>query len=182
MMRRDHSMLKDYKPYSNLFGKLVGDNLYLHRSAIYSLPKELCYELLHLDSLFFTNKWGEGYNIIKLDMRNDVISFILSSEFDTVDEPCIDVVHIIKNNKLDRVIDYRKRDKSKVPIYHHKWIMVTHGYKGFDVRSSKERTMWWTNHPVVLVRRLEDKYFKSKIGMYGYWQDLLRVMKKYDRV
>lgn len=167
-------MMDKYKSYGKLPGKKVGDNIYFHKSLMSILPKELYSKLLELDRKFYKYKWGIGYNIIKIDMRNDVVSFIMSEEFDRIDEPCIDLVYVLKENSYPKEIDYTDRNKDIIPIYHHKWMFVSDFYKGFDVIESKERSDWWEKHPVVLKRKSEDKYFKSRIGLYGYWKEVLK--------
>jgi len=169
------------REFKNLPGKHVSDRVYIHRCVIAMLPQELHDKLQKLDELFFRNKWGKGYNIIKLDIFSDDISFILSEEFDIVDEPRIDYAYIIRDKKLFRRIDYSKFKKEMVPIYHHKWMFVALYYKGFDIEKSKRRSEWWENHPVVLERKKNDKFFKSKIGSYGYWNKLLEEIDAYDR-
>jgi hypothetical protein len=171
-------MLDKYEKYGKLPGKLVGNNIYFHKSLVGALPEELYHEINKLDALFFDNRWGYGYNIIKIDMNKDVVSFINSIEFDLVDEPRIDNVYLIKDNKLDKVLSYTHH--KNIPVYHHKWMLVSNHYKGFNVEKSKRRSVWWENHPVVLKRKQEDKYFKSKIGMSNYWNNLLQEMNEYD--
>ena len=173
-------MVRDKRGFNKLPGKHVGDRVYIHRTSIAMLPEELHDRLQELDELFFKNKWGKGYNIIKLDILSDDVSFILSDEFDVVDEPRIDFAYVIRDKKLFRVIDYSKYKKESISIYHHKWSFVSPHYKGFDIEKSKRRSEWWENHPVVLKRKKEDKYFKSKIGSTGYWNKLLEEIGDYD--
>lgn len=173
-------MVSDKRGFNKLPGKHVGDRVYIHRTLVGALPRELHDKLQELGELFFKNKWGEGYNIIKLDIFSDDVSFILSDEFDVVDEPRIDFAYVIRDKKLFRTIDYSKYKKESIPIYHHKWAFVGEDYKGFNVEESKKRSEWWENHPVVLNRKKADKYFKSKIGSTGYWNELLKEIDEYD--
>lgn len=163
-----------------MIGKKVGTNLYIHSSMIYTLPEEVRDYISELKALFFMEKWGKDFNIVKYDVKTNDVSFIFSPDFDTSDEPLVDIVYNIKNKHLAKIIDYTTRDEAKRQIYHHKWTMVGEDYEGFDVKNSKNRSDWWENHPVVLERKKNDKTFKSRIGMYGYWKELMTEIKKYD--
>jgi hypothetical protein len=173
-------MINKHAIFKNLPGKHIGGRIYMHRTCIGSLPRELYDKLQELDELFFNNKWGKGYNIIKLDGFGDDISFIFSEEFDVSDEPRIDYAYIIRDKKLFRTIDYSKFRKEVIPVYHHKWMFVRPDYKGFDVEKSKQRSEWWEKHPVILDRMKNDRFFKCTIGSYRYWNDLLKEMNEYD--
>ena len=163
-----------------MVGKKVGQNLYIHKSAIEDMPSKLCSKIRSLERAFITNNWGKDYNLIKINNLTGDVSFMLSNDFDTSDEPMLDTVYLIRNNRLVKTTDYTKRELSKRQIYHHKWTMVDDYYRGFDLNASKERSEWWLHHPVVALRRTNDKSFNSKIGMVGYWQDLMNEIKMFD--
>lgn len=176
-------MLDKYKHYKNSLsirtGKRVGNHLYIHKSAIWCLPQDLRDELLSIDELFFKHGFP-AYNIMKLDMDTGGISCILSEDFDIAHEPSIDISYLIKNGNWLKTIDY-KNHKS-VPIYHDKWKMVSHEYKGFDYHDAESRSWWWKQHPLVKEIQKKDKYFSSRIGMSNYWYKLTNRMELYDDV
>lgn len=163
-----------------MVGKKIGPHLYIHKSAVEDLPSALHSKIVGLQRLFISNKWGKDYNLIKINNLTGDVSFMLSSDFDTSDEPMLDAVYLIRNNRLIKTTDYTKRELSKRQIYHHKWMMVDDYYKGFDIGASKEHSEWWLHHPLVSSRRQADKNFSSKIGSYGYWANLIKELKEYD--
>ena len=173
-------MFDKYKSYGKLQGKHVVYNHYIHKSLLPEMPIELHKEINMLDKKLYFHNSDAIYNIIKIDTRKDTISFILSKEFDKMDEPCLDTVYVMKSFGKMKVIDYTHRNKDNIPVYHHKWMMVGGDYDGFDVKESYKRSEWWYNHPVVLDRKKKDRFFKARVGMYGYWNELLKEMNKYD--
>jgi len=172
-----------YKTFHFQYGKHIGNKLYLHRSLVGTLPEKMYNELMRLDEEFFKymrkdNPKFKGYNIIKIDFSTNTVSFILSKRFDTDDEPKIDMVYVLSNDEtfyIRLIIDYR--GKKSVPIYHHKWMMVSYRYKGFDVEASTARSKWWENHPFIKHMMKKDKYFKSHIGYSKYWEEVLHFME-----
>jgi hypothetical protein len=160
--------------------KVIGSTFYIHRSAEWCLPQKLAEKVFELDNLFFKYKWGDACNIIKYDVKTDNASIIYSENFDREDFPTIDKVYVIKNKELSRIIDYTKRDVDNKQVYHHKWMMVSREYKGFNVRRSELLSDWWTQHPIIVKKMKEIPMFKSRIGYYGYWKQVLEEMQQYD--
>ena len=157
-------------------GKKIGTYFYIHKDSISYIENEPLQKKLTA----FIKNIHERYNIIKVNMIKGNVSLLLSSDFDVVDEPFIDKVYVFKHNKLVKILDYTNRDIMKRQIYHHKWTMVHEDYQGFDRCKSIERSLWWLNHPVVAARKRNDKSFSSKIGKFGYWNDVMLEIKKYD--
>ena len=160
-------------------GKHIGNNLYFHVSQLPYLPKDLRDEISELSLIL--NHYSYDYNIIKIDKYYGDISLIMSNDFNDNYEPHIDISYRMMNKLPPKVIDYRLRDIDKIPVYHHKWMFVADDYKGFDVQASKERSTWWETHPVVIKHMQEDKYFKSRIGLNGFWNNVLKEIDEYER-
>lgn len=160
-------------------GKHIGNNLYFHVSQLPYLPKDLRDEISELSLIL--NRYSYNYNIIKIDKYGGDISLIMSRDFNDVDEPHIDKSYRMMDKLPPKVIDYDLREANKIPVYHHKWMLVRDDYKGFDVKKSKERSEWWKNHPIVLNHIVRDKYFKSRIGLNGFWNNILKEIDEYER-
>jgi hypothetical protein len=112
----------------------------------------------------------------------NAVTFLEVEGFDTLDEPILLRAHIAYKMPYGQphTIDYTMR-KRKV-IYHHKWTMVDgEKYKGFNVGKSMARSVWWENHPVVLMLRNRDPQFKSRIGFLDYWNDLMEDINEHEK-
>lgn len=147
-------------------GKLVMNCLYIHKSALDTLlddEKELVYEKIKYLSEDFV------FDIIKIDMKNNTVSFTQSLDWDTSDEPEVGARITVKSD--NSII---KRKKSTL-IYHHKWAFVKDSYTGFDVEQSKKRSEYWENHPsIIALKEDKDEKFFFKIGQKKYWEEKVR--------
>jgi hypothetical protein len=142
-------------------GKVIGGNIYVHRAYEHLLPHQdkfkLAKELVPepFDSL--------RYNVVKYNLSTGAYSFIFSPNFDSVDEPIVKHVFLMKPSEISYngfSIDYLKQPNDPW-IYHHKWLFVKDDYRGFDVVASKERSERWLSLPDV---------DKAKIGKKSYWE------------
>jgi hypothetical protein len=113
----------------------------------------------------FSQFCGTGYNwnllrITKSKYFNEPleVSFQLSKDFDTADEPSVDETVSVSNDSKIRI--------TKTPhlIFHHKWQWVEPDYKGFDFHKSKARSELWK--PFVNSKEL------CKIGVKTYWDSI----------
>jgi hypothetical protein len=173
-------MLDKYKRYGHLPGKMVAGNLYFHMSMVFMLPEALSDRVLQDEKILRKHYPGCSVNIVKFNMNTDKISFIYSENFDTDPEPSLNMVYIMNDSLPPIIKNYNGRPKHTIPIYHHKWMFVSHHYKGFDVEESKKRSEWWQKHPIVIDYIKHNKYFKSKIGFLSFWNNVLADILEYD--
>lgn len=106
------------------------------------------------------------FTIVKYDSGN--LTLIYSSDWDTANEPLVDVCYRWKKGEWfaeDGTISKPKVMKNGRQIYHNKWQFVSADYQGFDVEKAKERTKLWNSIP---------NLNKSKIGNKTYWVELLK--------
>ena len=106
-------------------------------------------------NILYDSKYEDfKYNIIKWDIKKDLLTFVNSPDFDTADEPVAgDYVAI----KADGTV----RKGSTKSIWHHKWLWVKDDYKGFDVEESYRRSEAWLTIPMIEF---------SKIGNKAFWE------------
>ena len=142
-------------------GKLIGGNLYVHKSAenvidgLNNFKKRLPKD--------FT------YDIVKFDKKENITSFIKSPDWDTAAEPLattgvrVPLSGPIKDLKINQ-------------LYHHKWLFVRDDYKGFDSKESIKRSMSWL--PLRKEGEVLDKAGWAAIGRPETWN---KVNKFLDR-
>ena len=130
-------------------GKEIGYAVYVHRQ----------YE----DLLGGTVEWAKrqlpehyDYTVVKLNQRNDSVSFIYCPEFDLEHEPTIAAIIVIG---ADGAVQ-RRATPSDPYIYHHKWLFVADDYQGFNVSQSKTRSQQW-----IALGDVD----RSRIGRKSYW-------------
>ena len=141
-------------------GKRVGNNLYIHLSAMDTLSNQefsLVYQKLSLipaDAL---------YCILKINTKENKVSFINSLDWNTASEPEVgDCYSVNEKNEVKFI-------KSKGQIYHHKWQFVQEDYDGFDVAESKKWSDIWQDSNVVKQLKIKDKNYLCKIGYKDYF-------------
>lgn len=139
--------------------KKVGTCIYIHKSATNQLTEKY-YHLYELIEKFKPEKFS--YEIIKVNTKTNVISFIESHNWNDSHEPDVGDSLVINT-----MLGTEKIIKSKNQVYHHKWMFVNGDYKGFDVEKSKERSSCWTS---VIPNTKDIKY---RIGYKKFWHELL---------
>ena len=149
-------------------GKVVGTTLYLHKSAVDTLPSDLFNKYnTHLKAML--NEMEFDFDVIAIS-KSDV-HFVQCSEWDTEDEPIVE----------DRVAVWQINDEWKVElrhapvnnpfIYHHKHLFVNSDYQGFNVDENKLRT-----HRIELAIHTEclsgvsRKDITTRMGRLDYWE------------
>ncbi|XZH78725.1 hypothetical protein ACSW8S_17820 (plasmid) [Clostridium perfringens] len=145
-----------------MIGKPMMGALHIHKSAIDTLSDE--YLKLYNDKVKFVDEFD--YDIIKLDLNKNEVSFTKSRDWDVSTEPEVgDRITIKSDNSVKKI-------KASSLIYHHKWMFVKDDYKGFDVEESKKRSEYWMNHPHVLNLKADKaEKFNFKIGRINYWKE-----------
>jgi hypothetical protein len=132
-------------------GKLIGGYLYLHRNYVGELPNDMGHKVAQAEQALN----GFRYNVLKIGVNSNVVSFINSKDFDTAPEPTVGEYTSVDVDK-----DTERTGTSNA-IWHHKWLWVKDDYKGFDTDDSFERS---------------EKYLKmdidfSRIGNKKFWED-----------
>lgn len=138
-------------------GKHIYNDLYIHKSAIDTLTdKQQAVIGTALKNV--PESFGD-YAILKVNMKDDSVTFIKSPDWDTAKEPVVgDSIKVL----ADGSFNIRKARSVNPQIYHHKWLFVKDNYKGFDVVESKAWSEEWKNSDLDLDL--------SKIGNQTYWE------------
>lgn len=146
----------------NTIGKKMLDCLYIHKSAIDTLKEEEFN--LYLQKLQYIDDFD--FEIVKISLKKEEVSFIKSDDWDTQNEPSVgDSICVKKDNSI-------RKTKGSNLIYHHKWMFVKDSYTGFSVEESKKRSESWMNNETILKLKLDsNEKFNSKIGRRNYWNE-----------
>jgi hypothetical protein len=134
-------------------GKEIGGAVYLHRDYQDLLGVAVSAAQARIPADF-------PYTIIKYSLRTGNVTFIASPDFDVSPEPIAGDHWIVPPENPARF-----RPVLPDPyLYHHKWLMVSDDYKGFDVEASKARSRQWLSLPGI---------DKSRIGRRSYWEQTI---------
>lgn len=131
-------------------GKEIGYAVYVHRDYEDRLGATVEWAKRHLPEHY-------DYTVVKLNQRNDSVSFIHCPGFDSEHEPAIDAIIVVSTDGMAQ----RRTTPTDPYIYHHKWLFVDDDYQGFDVKESKMRSTRWISLGDV---------DRSRIGRKSYWQ------------
>jgi hypothetical protein len=132
-------------------GKEIGYAVYVHREYEERLGSTVEWAKRHLPEAY-------EYTVVKLNQRNDSVSFILCPSFDLDHEPAIAAIIVVSADGVTQ----RRTTPTDPFIYHHKWLFVDDDYRGFDVEESKARSQQWISLGDV---------DRSRIGRHSYWQE-----------
>lgn len=144
--------------------KKIGGSIYIHKSNLEEL-KEIIEENIFLRIMEASKNLPDSFNfeIIKYNKKDNKVSFIDSSDWNTAREP------LVGDSYVTFIDDFNfKLIKSKGQIYHHKWMFVSNDYNGFDIEESKNWSKVWTD---VIPN---EKSIKSRIGYKKYWDEILK--------
>jgi hypothetical protein len=131
-------------------GKEIGYAVYVHRDYEEHLGDVVEWAKRHLPESY-------DYTVVKLNQRNDSVSFIQCPGFDTEHEPAITGIVVVT---ADGQVQHRSLPVDPY-IYHHKWLFVADDYSGFDVAASKKRSKKWISL---------DNVDRSRIGRKSFWE------------
>lgn len=157
------SLVKELKnmglaPHKSIIGKRMGNNIWFHSS--YS---DLFNTYLN-HAVNIKSKIDFEHNIIRIDIKNNIISLINSPDFDTSFEPYILESALFEDGKLKKITTAGENPQ----IYHHKWMFVDESYQGFNYREQLKRSLLWK-------RKLgTNKKISSRIGRKDFWNNWLR--------
>jgi hypothetical protein len=137
--------------YRSSVGKCVGGDVYVHRKYM----REVIPEVL-LKRAVGNLPSGARYNAVVYNARTGVVRFDEAPDFDEAREP--HAGRFVKVYPSGCCLE-----GSTESIWHHKWLWVKDGYKGFDVRESWEWSRLWLG-------RLDG----PACGWAGVWKEQLR--------
>jgi hypothetical protein len=132
-------------------GKEIGYAVYVHRDYEDRLGSIVEWAKRHLPEHYI-------YHVVKINLRNDSVSFIQCPDFDTEHEPAITAIVVVNASGQMQ----RRHTPSDPYIYHHKWLFVLDDYKGFDVAESRARSKHWINLSGI---------DRSRIGRKSFWEE-----------
>jgi hypothetical protein len=147
--------------------KKVADRVYVHISALDTLPQEL-QEKVHKAAARLPNDYHDKickYNMLKVSTKENSVSFIWCPRFDLDDEPAIAYSLLVVEGKEVRQRDMKYYHVHNPPIYHGKHLFVGEDYTGFDVSMARERYLAWSRVNSPLLNRV-------LIGRQKYWQEI----------
>lgn len=152
--------------------KKIGGCIYMHISMRTKVDEKIKNMIADAERVFrkvIGMKDFVEVEIVKVDVKNNKVSFIKSPDWDTAREPLVGDAYMID---LNENAPLRKRTvkitKSKGQIYHHKWMFVADDYQGFDIEESKKWSEKWQS--VIPAER----GIKSRIGYKKYWDEYLK--------
>ncbi len=132
-------------------GKEIGYAVYVHRQYEDLLGATVEWAKRHLPEHY-------DYTVVKLNQRNDSVSFIHCPNFDTEHEPAIAAIIVVSADGTAQ----RRTTPSDPYIYHHKWLFVADDYDGFDVAESIARSQRW-----IALSSVD----RSRIGRKSFWEE-----------
>lgn len=157
-----------------MIGKKIGGTLYIHKSALDVLNIHM---MNAIGSATFCLEEPFKFEIIKINMKAGIVSFIDSPDWDESRNPTVgDSISVnINTGKCTR-------RKGGSQVYHKKYLFVKPDYEGFDINEAKEWSDYWENHPAVARIKSREKHFRSMIGSKEYWEDyVLQAIADYER-
>ncbi len=132
-------------------GKEIGYAVYVHRQYEELLGTSVDWAKRHLPEHY-------EYTVVKLNQRNDAVSFIQCPGFDSEPEPAIAAIIVVSADGAAQ----RRTTPADPYIYHHKWLFVSDDYAGFDVEASQQRSQQW-----IALAGVD----RSRIGRKSYWEE-----------
>lgn len=145
-------------------GKVIGGCLYIHKSAINTLRTD---ERALVDFGYRHIPLDFNYEVIKINLKGEKVSFINSKDWNTSLNPSVDETITVDKHGM------AKFRRSSGMVYHYKELFVEDTYKGFDIEESKTWNEYWENHQFVKALKEKDKSFRQKIGSKKYWNMIL---------
>ena len=146
-----------------MIGKRVNGCLYLHTSALSTLPRNSQTMVKEASSKLPVNY---RYNVVKITEKENAVSFIWCPRFNKEAEPRLAHSLKVKDGVVGKI---REESKTNPSIYHGKHLFVMPDYKGFDVEEAEKRYKSWSG-------RLTSTEL-SKIGRLQYWEEIVERLK-----
>jgi len=146
--------------------KIINKSYYVHKSNLNELITMLSLDDVNklMDTCYYN--MTISYDVIKIDILNNTISFIKCKGWDEYPEPWVVETTVFSYND-PRIPKRNLKYTKNYPVYHNKWMFVSDNYKGFDIQKSKVRTK-------IIESTIQTyRQDRRKIGFLDYWQKLL---------
>jgi hypothetical protein len=144
-------------------GKLVGQQLYIHKSAAHRLPSNLleAYNNAWTSKLHFTEYDADYWepNCAVIELRTLAVRLDEAPDFDTAREP--HVGRWFWYSQAPKIVQGRSN-----AIWHHKWLWVEDDYRGFNVGASFR----WSAKYIPLIKgvpKASDKTWATQLAKAG---------------
>lgn len=153
----------------NGVGKEMGGIIYVHRQYLNRAPQAVQNQIKaaekHIPADF-------SYTHLKFNPKTGEVGFQLSRDFDTANEPTVNVSYLVKPD--GSVTRTPRSGESDQQIWHHKWMWVDQGYPGFDYAESVQRSIDWNmaieRNKDALLEKTKGAAVHSKIGSKAFWE------------
>ena len=140
-------------------GKVVGGTLYIHASAVRTLPEELDDHVEAALEVAKDKVFADRITLVKIDRSGAVVSFLEYPDFDVDPHPPLHrAVTVNLGNGKVRVANYR----ANRPILHRKETFVDEDYPGREVFAE-----------LTEAEAAEGLLGRSDIGREDQWEDVL---------
>lgn len=145
-------------------GKMVGNSLYVHRSAEDVLPQGLLKEAKKK----LPHRWK--YDVVKYNAEKKQLTFFACPDFDKAHEPAQGDGYIVSSRGSARAL----KAPADPLIYHHKWTMVRPGYNGFKEGPEVLRSLTWMK----IAERMKghEPSVHTKINKQSYWEENFKLL------
>lgn len=141
--------------------KKIGNCTYVHKSNMGELNVLTLIGVNEILKQEFMKEFD--WAVLKIDHKNNAVSFIESKDWDTAREPSVG-----DSIRVNCTTGEIKRGKARGQIYHHKWMFVAEDYQGFDVAEAKAWSKKWTS--------VMPKGHHNRYGNREYWNNLLELL------
>jgi hypothetical protein len=131
-------------------GKMMGYRVYIHVDYAKDLPG--------FDVAIKKMPTGFKPCIVRYDEKDESIAMIECHDFDTAHEPTVGRSFMVRKDGSTKLTLPPPVDPW---IYHHKWLMVSDDYSGFNVEKEKARSRAWMSLHGIDYHR---------IGKRSFWQ------------
>lgn len=148
---------------SGFSGKVMGGNVYVHRSIL-PWMKTTLFE--SLQPIIQKIPKGFVFNALCLNFKGQWVRFDEAPNFDDAPEPspCRQLTYSVDSGAF-------LPERFSTTIWHHKWMWVHDDYRGFNVWESKYRSLRWKQIPNVNTRKIAYAHSPE-------WRRVLRILDK----
>lgn len=140
--------------YLGLVGKLVGDQVYVHKNYTHHI-----FPIGTLTDSILKSHGFSKYNCIMWNKKTNAIRFDEAPDFDTAREPHVGKYLYTYGGTCVTRIGYSNA------IWHHKWLWVMDDYAGFNVAESKHWSEKWLSK-IPEIAKGTDKTFNEQLRKY----------------
>lgn len=143
-----------------LVGKSLGKHTWVHVSALNTIEHEFKSIILSV-----TNS---DYCVVRLEKDSSSFQLSLCRNFDAQREPVITGhrTYDIINSKAHLLKEVVYKSENPL-VFHHKHLFVSYDYKGFDVKSAVDWSLYWKS------KLPSKREISSRIGRVKGWNKIL---------